>query len=123
MTTSSKPQPPPLKPKSRVHSWGLAVANQFALPGLGTVLAGRKIGYVQMLLSAIGLVLTSAFLAWSLPNMGDWLNVPQDEQKILANFDKWLPWLVCAFAGMAIIGVSWVWALFSSRSILKESAK
>lgn len=123
MTTAPKPQPPPLRKKSRVHSWGLAVANQLALPGLGTVLAGRKIGYVQLLLSAIGLTLTSAFIAWSVPNMGDWLNVPQDDQQILANFEKWKPWLAVAFAGIAIVAVSWIWALFSSRSILNDSAK
>lgn len=117
-----KPPPvsPPSKKKDRFGRWGLAVANQLALPGLGTVMAGRKIGYVQLLFSVSGFILTTAFLIWALPNIGDWIPPSSDENVVIANFEKWKTWFIVAATGIALFFVGWCMALFSSRSIVRN---
>ena len=118
------PHPPPLKSddarKTTSARWGLAIANQFALPGLGTVMAGRKIGYLQLLFSVSGVVLTTTFLIWSVPNLRDWMPPPEDEALILAKFEKWKPWFLVAGAGIVLFFAGWCMALVSSRSIVAQ---
>ena len=121
------PGPPPLKPgtgtKSRGSAWGMAVANQLALPGLGTIMAGRRIGYVQLAFSACGVLLTTSFLVWCVPNLSDWFPPPDDETILMENFEKWLPWLLIAGSGIVFFFIGWCMALFSSRSIIREQTK
>ncbi len=98
----------------------MAVANQLALPGLGTVMAGRKIGYVQLAFSIGGVLLTTSFLIWCFPNLGDWFPPPVDDDVVLANLKKWLPWLFIAGTGILSFFIGWCMALFSSQSIIRE---
>ena len=118
------PKPPPIESnqerKKRSSAWGLAIANQLALPGLGTVMAGRRIGYLQLLFSVSGVVLTTAFLFWSIPNLRDWLPPPEDETIVLANFEKWKPWFLIAGLGIVLFFTGWCLALFSSQSIVRK---
>lgn len=119
-------KPPPLKPspsaKKAGSAWGMAVANQLALPGLGTVMAGRKIGYVQLAFSICGVLLTTSFLIWCFPNIGDWVPPPEDDAVVMANFKKWLPWFLIAGAGIIFFFIGWCMALFSSQSIIREQS-
>jgi ABC-type uncharacterized transport system permease subunit len=121
------PQPPPLKPtsaaaKNRSVAWGMVVANQLALPGLGTVMAGRKIGYVQLAFSIFGVLLTTSFLIWCFPNLGDWFPPPEDDAVVMANFEKWQPWFLIAGSGIVSYFIGWCMALFSSQSIVREQS-
>jgi len=120
------PGPPPLKSSSRTRNrgraWGIAVANQLALPGLGTVMAGRKIGYVQLAFSVLGVLMTTSFLVWCVPNFGDWFPPPEDDSILMAHLEKWLPWLLIAGTGVLFFGIGWFMALFSSRSIIREQS-
>ena len=101
----------------------MAVANQLALPGLGTVMAGRKIGYLQLAFSMCGVVLTTTFLIWCVPNLGDWIPTPEDEEVILATWDKWKMWLLVAGLGFTTFLIGWCMALFSSQSIVREQSE
>ena len=47
---------------SRSKAWALAALNQLAFPGAGTVMAGRKVGYVQAITMVIGFILTMLYL-------------------------------------------------------------
>ena len=49
------------RPLDRQTAWGCFTANQFALPGLGSLAAGRRTGYTQMALALAGLALTGTF--------------------------------------------------------------
>src|SRR4051812_17590408 len=61
----------PRKPLSRQTAWGCLTAN-LALPGSGSLLAGRVIGYPQLALGGLGMLLTLVFgvrfLIWQITN-------------------------------------------------------
>src|SRR5438552_9351385 len=45
----------------RSTAWACFLANQFSLPGIGSLAAGRRSGYAQLILSGIGILPTLAF--------------------------------------------------------------
>lgn len=131
---SDKLSPPPLKPAKpanagarRERAWGLAILNQFAFPGAGTVLAGRKIGYFQLALTLIGIVGLTTFLGFAIPHLGELLRArsqsADDPEVLLSVVQKWLPWTLVAFGSMTFIGISWLWALATSAKVLKSTSK
>ena len=76
---SAHSTPPPLNPAGakaanaqREKAWVVAIANA-ALPGFGTVLAGRKVGYFQLGLSVLGVICFTAFLTYAVPHLGELL--------------------------------------------------
>lgn len=91
------------------------------LPGGGSLLAGRRVGYAQVALCGIGFALTLIFglkfVAWSLQHWSE-LRDPADPMDNLRNI-----WLGCRWAllGLALFGVSWVWALLTNLAILRQS--
>ena len=128
------PAPPPLNAKhapapqnGRERAWGVVVANQLALPGFGTVMAGHKIGYVQLALSVTGVLCFTAFLIHAIPHLGELLrqlmNPPDDPDAALDFVAQWIPWLGVAFAGISLWAVAWVWALATSARALKSTAR
>src|ERR1043166_4868547 len=60
MKTSSAQ--PDRRPLSRSKAWVCAVINQLAFPGMGTVMAGRRSGYVQAAVMVAGFLLTMGFM-------------------------------------------------------------
>src|SRR5260221_4896318 len=52
----------PLQPLSRAKAWMCVAMNQLAFPGLGTVMAGRKIGYFQAAIMLAGFFLAMGFM-------------------------------------------------------------
>jgi len=126
--------PPPLtaagaKPagERRDRAWTVIILNQLALPGFGTVLAGRKIGYLQLGLSVSGVVCLSAFLFFAVPHLGELMGQalhPTDDPDVLIEFlRRWTPWLLVAVTGVFLFGVAWLWALPTSARSLKAGAK
>src|SRR6266478_1303859 len=61
----------PRHPLSRQTAWGCLTTN-LALPGSGSLVAGRRSGYAQLALAVSGMVLTLIFglrfLAWFVAN-------------------------------------------------------
>jgi ABC-type lipoprotein release transport system permease subunit len=92
-----------------------------AMPGFGSLMAGRISGYPQALLGMVGMVLTTVFgvrlLIWMLSNWGRLHDPMSDHLEVLG--DMWLV-LRWAFLGMALFGVSWLWALASSYAIVRS---
>ncbi len=119
------PSPPPLNPPDapgannrRERAWAVAIANQLALPGVGTVLAGQKIGYAQLTLSVAGVICVTVFLIHAVPQLGGLLrqltNPSDDPDAALEFLAQWVPWLGVAFAGIVLWGIAWFWALGTS---------
>ena len=108
----------PRQPLSRQTAWGCFTTN-LALPGFGSLTAGRKVGYFQAALTIIGMGFTMIFgirfILWSLSNWGR-LHDPQSDQ-IAALGEMWLH-VRWALVGIGIFALGWLWALTTSMSIL-----
>jgi hypothetical protein len=93
------------------------------MPGFGSLMAGRKSGYPQVLLGMGGMVLTVIFgvraLLWMLANWSRMHDPAVDQFEVMSQMWQVLRW---AFLGMAIFGLGWLWALVSSYGIV-QSAK
>lgn len=94
------------------------------MPGAGSLMAGRRVGYGQLLVAVAGLGLTLVFgvlfVVWSIQNFNQ-LRAPEvDPLETLSSLWQHLKW---ALAGMGLFGVAWVWALVTSLSILGGSTR
>jgi len=113
----------PSGPVSKQTAWGCLTSN-LALPGSGSLLAGRASGYSQLLLTFLGLSLTlvfgTRFLVWQFSN---WSRLHGGEMELGAVFGEiWLH-LRWALLGIAVFLGSMIWALATSLSILDASRK
>src|SRR5712675_97787 len=106
---------------SRQTSRGCLTSN-IAMPGSGSLMAGRKSGYAQGLLGIGGMVLTVIFglrgLLWMLANWSRMRDPATDQIAVMSDMWSVLRW---AFLGMAIFGLGWLWALASSYGIVRSA--
>src|SRR5215467_14540369 len=104
----------PRQPLSRQTAWGCFTSN-LALPGFGSLAAGRKVGYFQAALTIIGMGFTMVFglrfILWSISNWAR-LHDPMGDQ-IGALGEMWLH-VRWALLGIAIFAVGWLLALITS---------
>ena len=99
------------QPLTRTKARNAAFMNQLATPGLGSLLAGRWIaGVGQLLLFLAGF---GMFLCWVV------LQMLQLYQEVVNGVEPhsiaWLGW-----AGALTSAAAWLWALFTTMSILRE---
>ncbi len=87
--------------------------NLLVLPGLGTILVGRKIGLVQMLLALIGFIST---MAWFVMFIRAWIDTQQFPDAL--DSSVWI-----AVGGVFLVAVAWIWALASSLSMIREARR
>jgi len=104
----------PRAPLSPARARNCALLNQFATPGLGSLMARRLVaGMGQLLLAITGFAL---FLAWFVDVVGQFYGM------INSNVDPRLhPKL--ALAGIGVFALAWLWALFTSLSLLREGKR
>jgi hypothetical protein len=109
------------RPLSRQTAWGCLTTN-IAMPGFGSLMAGRKSGYPQVLLGMGGMVLTVIFgvraLLWMLANWSRMHDPAVDQFEVMSQMWQVLRW---AFLDMAIFGLGWLWALVSSYGIVRST--
>ena len=105
----------------RAVAWGCFTGN-LAIPGSGSLLAGRISGYPQLLLSLCGMLLTGVygvrFMLWFLSNYSRLQSPDADAIENLHGMwdaGKW------AFLGIGIFGLAWMWSLISSLLILASA--
>jgi hypothetical protein len=116
--SSAPPQP---KQLSRSKAWALAAMNQLAFPGAGTVMAGRKIGYVQAVIMVVGFVLTMTYLLMVIGTMFALLtNIQISEAEYDARRHQYA-W--AGLSGFVLCAVAWFWSLASSISIVTSAQK
>ncbi|MBI3851831.1 MAG: hypothetical protein HY298_16370 [Verrucomicrobia bacterium] len=94
------------------------------MPGFGSLLAGRVIGYVQVFIGLLGLILTVyfgiRFIAWYI---GNWDRLHQPHEDIGAYFRELWQMLRWALFGIAVYLFSLLWSLVTSLSILSEARR
>jgi hypothetical protein len=93
-----------------------------AIPGTGTLLSGRVVGYAQLVIYFLALTLTLIFglrfIIWCLNN---WSRIYGDQSDIYNTWSEIWQKLKWALVGIGTFLISWVWALASSLAILAES--
>ena len=111
------------RPLDRATAWGCLTTN-LAIPGGGSLVAGRVAGYFQLLLALTGVVLTSVhglkFILWY---VNDWAQLQQTQLDTAANFQELWSRLRPAAIGVAVFLAGLFWAVASSVGILLESKK
>jgi hypothetical protein len=110
MRASSARQP--RGPLSRSAARNAALLNQFATPGLGSLLAGRRVeGIGQLLLAVAGFVMV---IGWFM------LLLLQLYKEVVDGAEpKPVGWL--GATGAVTFAAAWLWSLVTSLSILREA--
>src|SRR5262245_27485829 len=99
------------KPLASAKARNAALITQLATPGLGSLLAGSYVsGAGQLLLALTGFAL---FITWFVVIMRQFYGQIQGNVEV-----KPVGWI--ALSGLAIFAAAWVWALFTSLSIMRE---
>jgi Sec-independent protein secretion pathway component TatC len=92
------------------------------LPGIGSLMAGRKLGYVQAVLGFGGLALSLLFgvpfMYWCVANWSRLHSDQADPITALAEIGSHVLW---PLVGVGLFGLGWLWALGTSYMILKKS--
>jgi len=98
----------------------VCMATNLGLPGFGSLMAGRAVGYAQAALTLAGFALTIVgglqFFVWFFANgskFNDPMADPVDNLRTLWLAVRW------PLLGLALFGVSWLWALATSFAILR----
>lgn len=92
------------------------------IPGGGSLLAGRRVGYLQLILCGMGFGLTLIFglkfVMWSLQHWAELRDPSADPMENLRTI-----WYGCrwALAGLGLFGMAWIWALLTSMGILRAA--
>jgi len=111
----------PRRRLSRQTAWGCLTTN-LAMPGFGSLVAGRASGYPQAALAVGGTLLTmisgARFIWWYVANWSRFYGADADATTALV--DMW-PYLKWPLAGLGIFAVGWVWALATSLRIVSAS--
>lgn len=103
----------------RVPPWACVMINQLAFPGLGTILAGRRIGYAQAAVMVVGFVLVMGYLILYLGASYRYLQTPGWTQ---ADFEaRYRPYLWALYDGIGLCLVAWIWSLRSSFALWRQA--
>lgn len=109
------------RPLSRQTAWGCFVSN-LALPGSGSLAAGRAVGYAQLVLAlggmALSIIFGLRFIFWYVANYGRLQGTNADPFASLQETWRVLRW---ALSGIAVFALGWCWALGSSIGILQSA--
>ena len=115
----------PARPLTRSEAWGCFSAN-LAMPGSGSLVAGRPVGYLQLGLAllgfAISLVAGIGFIRWYLANSGN-LNTAIDSEDSYAGVWMLLRAMFWPVVGIGMYLVSLVWATLTGLLIVKGTPK
>ena len=107
-------------PISRETARGCLVSN-LAMPGAGSLAAGRCIGYLQMALALAGLgissVTTVRFVSWYFNHL------PEVREPDMETVFAILRELRGPALGLAIFTAGWLWALVTSWQILRSARR
>jgi len=105
------PKPAPVVDRSK--AWVCLLTNLFVCPGVGSILAGRRRGYLELGMALLGaawmtFVLVRLFTVWI-----QLLQAPPDAQNYIRS----------GMGGLTLFMGSWLWSLITSLSILRQSKR
>ena len=93
------------------RAWACLMTNLLVLPGLGSLLAGRRAGWPQAAVALVGFVLSTIWLAWFVVAWWRTGSFPLDGG----------PYLPMGLLGVFLFAVSWVWGLVTGLAVVGES--
>lgn len=103
----------------RARAWLCAGLNQLAFPGLGTILAGRRIGYLQAGLMLGGFILATGFMLWYIfCALSYAANAHWTEATFRSQYE---PFKWTFYVGLILCGLAWAGAMISSLSLLRAA--
>ena len=113
----------PRRPLSRETAWGCLTTN-LAMPGFGSLVAGRISGYPQAALGLGGMGLTLVFgLRFFLWYAAHYARLGDPNLNGLdALADLWMA-VRWALLGIALFALGWLWPLSTSLSLLREARR
>jgi len=106
------------RPPARPRPLTCILINQGAFPGLGSIMIGRRVGWIQAALMLAGFVLSMSFGVWYLMCAVQlWQNPAWSEAEFAA---RYRPALWSLRWGLGLCGVAWLWALVTSIGIWRQ---
>jgi len=96
------------------------IINQLAFPGMGTVMAGRRVGYAQAVLMLAGFFLVMAFMCCYFASLASFILHSNGAELSIKELCR--PYASAGLSGVALCAVAWLWALVSSLGILRAAA-
>jgi 4a-hydroxytetrahydrobiopterin dehydratase len=101
---------------SHAKARNAALLNQFATPGLGSLLAGHWLaGLGQLLVFLAGFVI---YCAWAFNNLAKYFSLMSFSDAPPENFG----WNRTATTGVALCVAAWLWSLVTSLSLLRQAS-
>ncbi|MDQ6632841.1 MAG: hypothetical protein M3Y82_13975 [Verrucomicrobiota bacterium] len=92
-----------------------------AFPGLGSLMAGRKVGYAQMALMLLGFFCAVGYIGWfTYREFHFVMDYAADSKKHEAT--KFSFWWIGA-GGLGLCSAVWVWSLCTSMEIINSVPK
>ena len=98
-----------------------ASVNQLAFPGLGSIAAGRRVGYLQAAIMLIGFFLTLAYMFQAIAGL--WKAMSDGVWTQSALRAPWRSHLKMGLYGFGFCAFAWLWSLFTSLSILRRTRR
>jgi hypothetical protein len=100
------------------------VGTNLALPGFGSLMAGRAVGYAQAALTVVGFGLTLffglKFIVWYTAN---WSSINSPQANPLETMSSVLREVRWALLGIGLFAIAWVWALGTNAGILRQAQR
>ena len=94
------------------------------VPGSGSLMAGRLVGYPQVFLMAAGMIISTIcagkFLTWFFANWSRLQNPNVDPMETLAEIWQAVKW---PLAGIVVFGLAWLWGLVTGLMILARARR
>ena len=101
---------------SRAKARNAALLNQFATPGLGSLLAGRWVaGTGQLLVFLAGFAI---YCAWAYKNLTQYYHLMFSDAP-----PENIGWNRTAWAGVILCAAAWCWSMVTSFSLFREASK
>ena len=111
----------PRLPLSRQTAWGCLTTN-IAMPGFGSLVAGRASGYAQAALAVGGMIVTvvfgARFIFWYVANWSRFHGPDDDPAAALGEMWQFMKW---PLVGFGMFAVGWLWALATSFQIVSSA--
>jgi hypothetical protein len=99
------------KSLDRSAAWACLMTNILVFPGLGSLLAGRRLGWAQMALGIVGFGLNLFFI---LRVLNQWFHFDQEPGPIMRD-------LVYSLIGMGIFLTGWMWGMITGLALMRET--
>ena len=94
------------------------------VPGGGSLLAGRRVGYAQLVLGLLGFALTLIFglrfVIWGMKHLPELRDPSGDPAETLLQIWRGCRW---ALAGLGLFGMAWLWAFVTNLGIMQQTRR